>query len=861
MTIDVATLLSPIRNTRFATLRPAQREAIELYAAGASESRDIAIELPTGGGKTLIALLILEYWRNLGHSVAILTGNKTLAYQLRAEANDLRVPTVIFEGSGLEFAPKDKRDYERGKAIAIMNYWVYINQNPRVASANYLVLDDAQLAEGALDSLYSLRISRWEHEALFEQVMQLISQYSDSPVADDFVKKVDQGPWGITDLVHFSNVMAMWEEFDQLIEGAIKRDSSPDPEMTSVKFQWKRIRPNGRQALMFVDSDEITLRPYIYPTKDYSHLSSPSQRIFMSATLHDLEDLRRRLGTSRIEKLAISDSSSSGDDGRKLFVFNQTTTAITKTGPSPEALVPLTAILNEIRKSVWLCSSRREANKWKAWVENVIDPKDPTFELSPMGDEIERFCEAPVGHLFIAGRFEGMDFPGDACRLAVFPSLPVATGALERFTTEQLKDARFQQARMLERVKQGVGRCTRGKEDFAVYYFLDTRATTELESKPFASLVSDRTRKQVEVGLELTQDGMGTVVPAVAKFLRADFSEFDARESKVKLPSFRDSTGWLSRDVSHEVEGWRALFGSRNLLRASQEFESVWQGMADSERELRGFWIYMQAHAEYLRHKLDGDELAKGRCLNLLESAVMEGGSASWFNRLRKSLNELKGAAMAPLPEHDAILDRWDELAVQYPHHKGRFLQWQARLKGNLDGTHAQVCEALESIGSTLGFNATRPKGNGFEDGRWEASDHIITFEAKIELERDFIALTDVNQAAGHGRGLCKILGFNPDNIASVIVTPAQAIEPDADRSIGTVRVIKMDLIEELQSRLEAIMREYWRGWIRHDAHARMSLRAAASKSLPPRHWLLRAIKGSKGPFIDGALLFSEWPK
>ena len=75
-----------------------------------------------------------------------------------------------------------------------------------------------------------------------------------------------------------------------------------------------------------------------------------------------------------------------------------------------------------------------------------------------------------------------MDFPDETCRIAVFPSLPRATGALERFVSEQLRDAAFQKTRMLERIKQGIGRCTRGNQDHAVYYFLDTRFYAEMES-------------------------------------------------------------------------------------------------------------------------------------------------------------------------------------------------------------------------------------------------------------------------------------------------------------------------------------------------------------------------------------------
>ena len=58
---------------------------------------------------------------------------------------------------------------------------------------------------------------------------------------------------------------------------------------------------------------------------------------------HDPEDLRRRLGTPPIRKLEIPPELSREEDGRRLFVFNQTTAPTNKGEPTEEALVPLRA--------------------------------------------------------------------------------------------------------------------------------------------------------------------------------------------------------------------------------------------------------------------------------------------------------------------------------------------------------------------------------------------------------------------------------------------------------------------------------------------------------------------------------------
>lgn len=860
-TLSIDELVAPIATTKFSKLRGAQEEALRIYAGNAHADSDIAIELPTGAGKTLIALLILEYWRKQGRRVAILTGNKTLARQLESEARDLGVPTVRFEGRGDQFAPKDLRAYSRANAIAVMNYWVYINQNPTVEPAEYVVLDDAQLAEGALVSLYTARIGRSEHGPLFDEAMRLIAQYSDSQVADDCVKEIDQGPWGPTDLVPFTAQFDMWDEFEALVEEKLRAADEHDSGWKDLSFRWGRLRSRARRGLVLISADEIVLRPYVFPVQDYGPLAAPVQRIYMSATLHDPEDLRRRLGTPPIRKLNIRPEFSKGDDGRRLFVFNQTASPATRGDPTEEALVPLRELLKAERKSVWLCSSKREAAKWSKWIVAELGPETSTLELTATGDEIEEFCGADKGHLFIAGRFEGMDFPDDTCRLAVLPSLPIATGALERFTTEQLKDAQFQRTRMLERIKQAIGRCTRGGDDYAVYYLLDTRFTAEMDSKPFATLLSERTRKQIEVGLELTQDGMGTVVPLASRFLAGDFAKFDSRERKARPPAILAAAAPRpSGSVSAEVNGWRSLFEARDLAKAAEQFEKVRASLTEAEREHRAFWTYLQASAEFLRYKLDDEEDALSRCVKSLRLAVEEGGSTSWFNRLRKALNKLAGEASPAVPQHDAVLDRWDDLVERYPFHKGRFLKWQARLKEFFDGTHAQVCEALETLGAAAGFNASRPPGDGAPDGLWLGQDYALTIEAKIELDRDFISLADVNQADGHRRSFEAAHDFRTDQVGSLIIAGVGKMDPAAKRAIGTIRVLRLDIIEEFQARLEVVMRNYWKGWTRGEAQKRMALRAAAGRSLPPPGWLLRAIRSSAGPFVDATEFFREWP-
>jgi Rad3-related DNA helicase len=122
--------LESFASPKFHALWPAQAQVLSTYDTEYALKPDVAIELPTGSGKTLIALLIAMAWSREGKKVAILSANKTLARQLQQEAEALGIPKVLMEGRGIDILPQDRRTNQRASKISIMNYWFYFNQSP-----------------------------------------------------------------------------------------------------------------------------------------------------------------------------------------------------------------------------------------------------------------------------------------------------------------------------------------------------------------------------------------------------------------------------------------------------------------------------------------------------------------------------------------------------------------------------------------------------------------------------------------------------------------------------------------------------------------------------------------------------------
>src|SRR5262249_9720777 len=154
--------------------------------------------------------------------------------------------------------------------------------------------------------------------------------------------------------------------------------------------------------------------------------------------------------------------------------------------------------------------------------------------------------------------------------------------------------------------------------------FLDPRFYTEMESRDFGALISNRTRRQVEIGLKLTEDGMGSVVPVGRQFLRGDFADFDAREKAAEPPPARPRRSAGSTTAPDEVFGWLNLIARHDFTEAAIRFEAVVDGLKDAEREHRAFWRYQQALAEYLRANRYDAPGALEKCIALLDLAIRE---------------------------------------------------------------------------------------------------------------------------------------------------------------------------------------------------------------------------------------------
>jgi hypothetical protein len=177
---DFEQRLAAFASTAFRVLRPGQQVVLSKYASDHLHTPDLAIEMPTGEGKTLLALLIADWALDQGRSVAYLTGTRQLAERVEEEAAKLGLDVVRFASKDYGGAKLD--DYHQAHAVGVMNYWVYFNSKPVPRAADLVIFDDAHLAEQPLSALQTLRIPDKAGPALdlYRTICNLVVAHTDA---------------------------------------------------------------------------------------------------------------------------------------------------------------------------------------------------------------------------------------------------------------------------------------------------------------------------------------------------------------------------------------------------------------------------------------------------------------------------------------------------------------------------------------------------------------------------------------------------------------------------------------------------------------------------------------------------------
>lgn len=235
-------------------------------------------------------------------------------------------------------------------------------------------------------------------------------------------------------------------------------DSHANRGNPSLYFTWSLIRDHLDACHIYLSSREILIRPLIPPTSSHAPFATAKQRIFMSATLGAGGDLERVTGRKNIARLAAPDGFQNSGVGRRFFVFP----TLALTGEETDEL--RIKMQERAGRSVILTPSTPSAHKHAEQIAGSLSGH-LVFTVDDIETDKEPFVQAEKATAILANRYDGIDFPGDECRLLCLDGLPRAMNAQERFLMSKMGAVALYNERIQTRVLQAAGRCTRALQD------------------------------------------------------------------------------------------------------------------------------------------------------------------------------------------------------------------------------------------------------------------------------------------------------------------------------------------------------------------------------------------------------------
>ena len=569
-----------------------QADALRTYYDEHRGSQDVALEFPTGAGKTLVGLLIAEWRRwKLRERVAFVCPNNQLAHQAARKARGYGVRVVLLIGSHKNWDPSDLAAFESGSAVAVTNYHHIFNLDPKL-SPQAIVFDDAHAGEPAVAGRWSIEAERETdlYEALREVVMDTLPAHFAGMIQED-----NLNPRFRSDVEMVAPTMVA--RLEARLARALDQHVEPGE---SASYAWSAVRPGLASCLMYVSWGRILIRPLIAPTGTLLQFSDARQRVNMSATLGQSGELERSFGIDKIDRIPLPRGWERQGSGRRLVLF-----------PSIAGEPDFSASIEEAMKvsghALAIAPSDRQA---QVVIDDFVPCGVPVLSKDDVREDFDAFTDQEQAVLVLANRYDGMDLPDEACRLVLLYGLPSGSHLQERFLFDTLGALEALEERIRTRVTQGMGRATRNRQDFAVVLIVGRDLTSFMSREDVRASMRPELQAEVSLGLNYADEEVATL-DAVRAFLaqgeawgnvEAHLREL-ADEIEAELMPGSES---LSQAAPHEIHAWdhawrEDLVGARDHARLA-----VQALVGPSVRKYRAFWRYLAASwAQLLAERTD----------------------------------------------------------------------------------------------------------------------------------------------------------------------------------------------------------------------------------------------------------------
>jgi hypothetical protein len=704
----------PGKHRHYEYLRDGQGHVLDSWEERRSE-RDIIIKMNTGGGKTVVGLLILSACLNEDVGPALYVAPDTyLAEQVMYQAAELGIPTV---------SNPDDRRYLSGEAIAVVNAMKLINGRsvfggpgslrPRPLPIGTVVIDDAHAALATVDEQTTITLKS-DHLA-FAGLLDLFEADLREQAPGQLMAIKDHDPAALLQVPFWS-----WSSKTDQVMTRLAQARNDE----ALDFKWPLLRDILPLCQAVFSGESLQIKPPAPPIGAIASLEAAHRRVFLTATLADDSILVTAFDAAPESIQRPITPVTAADLGDRLILAPQ---EITPSISEQEVKVALAGLAREYNVVVLVPSFRR-ASVWG-------DVADSTVAKDEIADTVARLRTQHVGLVVLINKYDGIDLPDDACRVLVIDGLPEAYAASERRQAQVLGTALL--GRQLQRVEQGMGRGVRSANDYCVIVLHGARLSECIAMPGSRQQFSPATRAQLDLAREIASQLSGEPLEELVGVMRQclDREEGFVRASRDAVAGASYSQGEVSPITVHMRKAFNAACLHQYQVAAQHASAAV---TLTADRRLRG-WL-MEQLAAYT------DFFDAPQAQHILARATEQNSSVT-RPRDGVSLQRLSAAQDQAQSSATYFAERFTE--------PNQVLVAVAAVLSDLEFDPERTGafeDAMETLGLMLGFRSQRPErdsGNG-PDVMWAIGGlQYLIIECKSGVTRDEISRNAVEQL-GH---------------------------------------------------------------------------------------------------------------
>ncbi len=454
--------------------------------------RDIVIKLHTGGGKTLVALLMAQSVMNeTSEPVVYLAPTNQLVDQVIAKSKEYGIPTLRYV-SGQPFAG----DFYDGKAVMVGAYETLFNGRSRfgirnsgqdVIKAGAIILDDAHVALSSVRKQFSLTINAKDHPDVYADLAgRFRTAFTDVGRTGTFADVTNGKDYGVMEVPSWA-----WQkklpEVTTYLAGVVDEIDT---------YVWPFLRDNLAFCHCLFSRRSVTITPIFPPVDLLPTFEDCPRRIYMSATIADDSEIVRAFGASADAVSKPITSTSLAGVGERMILIPE----LMKLGGL--AIMPLvkniaTKLAEKKQGAVILSPSGPAAEKWADIAVYPNTTKDVAAQIGQMQ------AGASFGPMVLANRYDGIDLAGNACRFLVLDNLPQGTSDYDLYRMNVVADSAVSSL-LAQRIEQGIGRGTRGGSDYCAVVLVGSKLVGWIGRKSNLAFLTASTRVQLAMGQEMS---------------------------------------------------------------------------------------------------------------------------------------------------------------------------------------------------------------------------------------------------------------------------------------------------------------------------------------------------------------------